>query len=295
SGTIEETESVALGFAVPGTVSRVYVNEGDFVRKGQLLAELNSETLSNSYQMAEASYKQAQDAYSRLEPMHKNGNLPEIKFVEIQTGLQQAKSAAAIAKKNLNDCKLYATMEGYIGRRSVDPGMTALPGIASITVVKISKVYADVSVPENEIAFIEKGQKGSITISALKNASFTGTVEEVGVMADPLAHTYKIKILIPNEDKKIKPGMICNVSLASKDNPSGVVVPNQAILVDENGKNYVYTIDASAREAAKKFVRTGELLNNGIEIIEGLNENEIVAITGQQKLLDKSLVNIINR
>jgi RND family efflux transporter MFP subunit len=156
-------------------------------------------------------------------------------------------------------------------------------------------VYADVSVPENEIVFIEKGQKGTITISALKDASFTGSVEEVGVMADPLAHTYKIKILIPNEDTKIKPGMICNVSISSEDKPAGVIIPNQAVLVDENGQNYVYTVNPSTKEASKKYVKTGALLNDGIEITQGLDENETVAVTGQQKLLDKSQVNIINR
>jgi RND family efflux transporter MFP subunit len=295
SGTIEETESVALGFSVIGTVSKVYVSEGDHVKKGQLLAEVNSETIANSYEMAEASFKQAQDAYNRLEPMYKNGNLPEIKFVEVQTGLQQAKSAAAIAKKNLNDCKLYSTIDGYIGQRTLDPGMNVIPGVSSITVVKIEKVYANVSVPENEIASIKKGQKGTITISALNGQSFTGTVEEVGVMADPLAHSYKIKIIIPNEDKQIKPGMICSVTIATEVKAKGVIVPNQAVFVDEDGKNYVYTVNASTKQAAKKYVKTGLLLNNGIEITEGLNENEIVAVTGQQKLLDNTLVKIINR
>ncbi len=89
SGTIEESESIPLSFSVVGSVAKVLVSEGDFVEKGQLLAVLNSETYKNAYEIALASQKQAEDAYKRLLPMYKNGNLPEIKFVKVQALLQQ--------------------------------------------------------------------------------------------------------------------------------------------------------------------------------------------------------------
>ena len=108
------------------------------VKKGQLLATLDNATYQNTYAMMQATQQQAEDAYDRLTPMHKNGNLPDVKYVEVETGVQKAKAAAAIAKKTLDDCKLYATTDGYIGRRSIEPGMTAMPNLTSITIVKIA-------------------------------------------------------------------------------------------------------------------------------------------------------------
>jgi membrane fusion protein, multidrug efflux system len=213
SGTIEESETIPLSFSSVGTVSKVFVSEGALVKKGQLLATLDNTTYQNAYAMAHATEQQAEDAYNRLTPMHKNGNLSDIKYVEVETGLQQAKAAAAIAKKSLNDCNLYATTDGYIGKRSIDPGMTTIPNLTSITIVKINKVFARVAVSEGEISLIQKGQKANIKIGALGSTNYNGVVEEIGVVADPIVHTYKIKIGIENTNHAIKPGMICNATI----------------------------------------------------------------------------------
>ena len=295
SGTIEESISIPLTFSVIGTVSRVFVKEGERVKKGQLLAALNNESYKNGYAMAAATEKQAEDAYKRLEQMYKNGNLPEIKMVEVESKLQQARAAAAIAKKSLNDCNLHATVDGIIGKKSIEPGMNTAPGLAALTLVKIEKVFARVPISENEIAMIEKGQEAVITIPALGEEHYTGVVEEVGVIGDIFAHTYKIKIAISNKNGKIKPGMICNVSIPKKINEAMLVVPSQSIAVDESGKRYVYTADTTQKIAVKKYVQTSLLLREGIGIVAGLTEGEKVIVAGTQKLTDRSPIEIINQ
>ena len=105
-----------------------------------------------------------------------------------------------------------------------------------INIVKIQKVFARVSVSENEIASIKKGDKVIIRIAALNNAEFEGPVEEIGVMADPIAHTYNIKIAIINKNAKLKPGMICNVIMNKTKDNLGLIVPSHSIMIDESGK-----------------------------------------------------------
>lgn len=292
SGTIEAVESTPLSFAVNGTVLRVYVSEGDFAKKRQLLAELNDATFKNAFEMAQATLKRAEDAYKRLKPMYDRGSLPEIKFVEVETGLEQAQAAAAIAQKSLNDCKLYAPIDGFVGKRSIEPGMNVLPGLATISLLDIDKVYARVSVSENEIAQIDKGKEASITVGALNGRTFQGTVEEVGVLADPIAHTYKVKISLFNGDHAIKPGMICEAKIMTSDTINGIVVPNQAVRVDEKGKAFVYIVDRN--NALRKYVEIGRLVNGGIEIRSGLNVGELVVVAGQQKLVDNSPVQVVD-
>ena len=293
SGTIEESETIPLSFSSVGTVSKVFVSEGALVRKGQILAELDNATYQNTYAMMHASEEQAQDAYNRLTPMHKNGNLPDVKYVEVETGLQKAKAGESIARKNLDDCNLYATTDGYVGKRSIEPGMTALPNLTSITIVKINKVFARVSVSENEIALIHKGQKANITIGALGSASHDGTVEEIGVIADPIAHSYKVKIGVANKDLSIKPGMICSAIIESPSTFRGAVVPGRSVLVDESGKNYVYIV-SSQNKAMRKYIVTGQLLNGGIEVLEGLQINDTIVVEGQHKLIENAAVQIVN-
>lgn len=294
SGTIEESVSIPLNFTVMGTVTKVLVSEGDQVQKGQLLAVVNDASYRNSYEMALATEKQAEDGYKRLENMYKNGNLPEIKMIEIETQLQQAKSAAAIAKKNLDDCSLYSPVDGVVGKRSIEPGMSTMSGLSAITIVKIETVYAKVPVSENEIAVIQKGQKAAVKIPALGDEkTLYGIVDEIGVIADVLAHTYKVKIRIDNKAAKIKPGMICNVTIAKNGEGKALIVPNSAILIDDQGKNFVYGVEENV--AIRKFVKIGKLLSNGIEIIDGLNEGEKIVIAGHQKLVNHSSVHVVNR
>lgn len=294
SGTIEAAESTPLSFGVTGTVSRVFVSEGDFVRKGQLLAELNDATMKNAFEMTQAALERAEDGYKRLKPMYDKGSLPEIKFVEVETGLQQARAAAAISQKNLDDCNLYTTVDGFVGTRSIEPGMNVLPGLTAISLLSIDKVFARVSVSENEIAQIEKGRQVSITVGALGGRTYQGVVEEIGVLADPIAHTYKIKIGLSNKDHAIKPGMICEVRISTSDAIDGIVVPNQAVRVDERGKTFVFSVEGTHTNASRKYVETGRLINEGIEIRSGLKGGELVVVAGQQKLVDNSPVQIVN-
>ncbi len=289
SGTIEESETIPLSFASAGTVSGVFVSEGDAVAKGRILASLDTVAAVNAWRMAAAAERRAEDAYNRLTPMHRNGNLPEVKYVEVETGLQQARAAAAIARKSLEDCNLVATTDGIVGRRSVDPGMVALPNAASITLVKISKVFAKVSVPENEIASMKKGGRATVTVGALGGRQFTGAVEEIGVLADPLAHSYRIRIGIANRDRAIRPGMICDVDCEISRPSSGCVVPCAAVLVDERGGHYVYTVSAQ-NTAGRRTVTVGRLFDRGIEILDGLTSGETVVVAGQHRLTDQAPV-----
>lgn len=292
SGTIEESGNITLNFGVVGIVSRVLVNEGDPVKKGDLLAELNSDAYQYAWEMALSRQKQAEDAYKRLKIMYNNKNLPEIKLIDVETKLQEAKSLASIAKKNLNDCKLYATSDGVVGRRTIEPGMNAMPDLTVLNIVMIDPIFAKVAVSENEISQTHVGEQATIAIPAIGPEIHHATVKEIGVMADPLTHTYKVKIAIPNPELKIKPGMICNVSLHRKSSRPSLMVPSQAVITDTDGKNFVYAVDRAGQKAVKKFVTPGKLLEEGVEIIAGLDQGERIVVSGQHKISDASLIQI---
>lgn len=128
-GTIEEETSAALSFPVAGTLARTYADEGQRVQQGQLLAELDPTSARQTFDAAQAALDQAKDACARLKQLYDAESLPEIKWVEAQTRLRQAESAYGIARKNLDDCKLYAPFTGVIGKRQAAAGETVLPGV----------------------------------------------------------------------------------------------------------------------------------------------------------------------
>ena len=295
-GMVEESVAVSLSFSGAGMVEQVFVSEGQRVAKGELLATLNTTTAQNAYDASQAKLVQAQDAYDRLAKVHANGSLPDIKFAEIEAGLQQAKSMAAISKKSLDDCKMYAPHDGVIATRSVEAGASAMPGMAAFKLVSIDKVNVKISVPENEIGSIQPGQKASITVSALNNAVFAGKIETKGIAANELSHTYEAKIGIDNNTQSkniLLPGMVCKVSLAGESSATVFVAPNRAIQISPDGKHFVWLAKNNAT-AQRRFVQTGNLTNNGIIVTEGLSTGDKLIVEGFQKVSEGMKISIKN-
>ncbi|MDR1880688.1 MAG: efflux RND transporter periplasmic adaptor subunit [Tannerellaceae bacterium] len=290
-GTVEESVAVSLAFSTAGTVEQVFVSEGPRVEKGTLLATLNTATAEHSYRMMLAKEQQTQDAYNRLAQVHENGSLPDIKFVEVETGLQQAKSMAAVAKKNLDDCRLYAPRSGMIASRTVEAGSSAMPGVPAFKLVSVDKVNVKIPVPENEIGKIVKGQHARMEVTALDNAVFTGKVEMKSVAANAMSHTYEVKIGVDNPQAELMPGMVCKVSIADDAETARIVVPNRAIRISADGRPYVWLADGNV--ARRRFVKTGGLNDNGIVVVDGLSVSDSVIVEGFQKVSEGMRVSSI--
>jgi RND family efflux transporter MFP subunit len=249
------------------------------------VASLDNITYQNAFQMAEAKEKQAADGYERLASVYKNGSLPEVKMIEMETNLQQAKSALQIARKNLDDCNLYSPVEGLIGKRSIDPGMNMLSGITAFTIVSIDKMNVKIAVPENEISTISRGQAATVVVPALDNRTFSGTIEQKGVVANLLSHTYEIKIALENPGHKLVPGMLCNVSLHNSEKKNVIAISQQVVQKDGSGKAFVFVVDTVRKVALRRDIATGSLLDNGlVEVESGLNLNDQIIAEGYQKV-----------
>lgn len=290
-GTVEENTSTPVSFTGIGTVTRVHVSEGQRVSKGQLIAELDESQARNMLATAQAQMKQANDALARMKQLHENGSLPDIKWIEIQTQVSQAKSQLDMAKKNLADCKIYAPVSGVVGSKIFENGMTAVTSEPVATILDISSVKVRVAVPEREIAAISANTKSTVAVEAIDRSYEGGRIEK-GVTADPTTHTYDIKINIPNGDGRLLPGMIANVRLhasaPSADSQAAITVPIRAVQQSAGGQHFVWV--ARDGKAHRQNVTIGETFGNRIVIATGLEGGEKVITEGYQKVGEGSEV-----
>ena len=286
-GTVEETSASSLSFRVMGNVERILVREGQRVDKGQLLASLDPATLKNAYEAARASLVQAQDACDRMKILYDSKSLPEIKWVEVQSKLQQAQSTERIARKNLEDASLFAPFSGVIGKRTVEPGENVQPGVPVLTLLEIDEVYIRIAIPEKEVAGLDK-QKALITVGALGDRSFEGQITEKGVVADPLSHTYDARIRLNNGKGLLMPGMVCRVNVLDDATAPVVSIPANAVQISHTGNNFVWCVNNGRVEA--RPVTTGSLTADGIEITNGLKEDDQVVTEGYQKISENMKV-----
>ena len=290
-GVAEESFALSLGFSMIGTVEQVAVSEGQRVSKGQLLATLNSATVQHAYDATNSTLKQAQDAYDRLSALHKKGSVTDIQFVEVETGLQQAKSMEAIARKSLEDTKMYAPFAGIIAKRSIEEGANVMPTFSAFKLVSIDEIDVKVSIPENEIGNISVGQSAIVTVPAINNTEYIGRVDKKGVEANPISHTYDIRIRIKNPQSALMPGMVGKVSLQSDTDGEQIVVPNRVVQITHDGKHFVWLTDGST--AKRRFVTIGSLANDGVVIADGLSSGDRVIVDGHNKVSEGMKVSVI--
>ena len=317
-GIVEEREATAVSFTSMGVLKRILVKEGQMVRRGQLLAEIDPTTSSNSVEMAhasvdqakdmvkqaEATYNQAKDAYDRMKLLHDNGSLPEVKWIEAETRLAQATSALntarsgvvsatateKIARKGLADTRLYAPVSGVIGKKQLMAGETALPSQAVVSILDISTVKVKVAVPESEIGSINANTPTTIKVDAIGRSYRGGRIEK-GVQADALTHTYDIRINVVNRDFKLLPGMVADVSFP----PNGaqgigrMSIPVTSVQKKSDGTLFVWTVDNN-NTAHRTKVTIGESHGNYVTVADGLGKGQVIVTEGYQKLSEGTKV-----
>lgn len=286
SGTVESGDGSEVSFSVAGTIKNIYVSPGQKVTRGQLLADLNSESLTNAANIAQATLDEARDAYARLQKLHDANALPDIKWAEMQSKLKQAENAAAMANRAVKDARIYAPVSGVVAEKLADVGQTVIPAMPVLRIVGLGDVKVSISVPENEISAMKPGRTASISIDALEGETRQGTLTEQGVVANPLSRAYDVKFRISNADGKLLPGMLCSVKVdptsEADAGTTSIVLPAQAVLLSADNRNFVWL--ANGGKAQMRYVEQGGITADGIIISSGVNPGDSVIIAGMQKV-----------
>ena len=282
SGTVETAQNSAVSFSVPGTISHIYVAEGQRVGKGQILARIKSESLANASNIAQATLKEARDAYNRLKKLRDANALPEIKWVEVQSKLEQAENAAAIAAREVSDAAIYAPAAGIVSKKFAEVGQNVAPDIPVFSIVSVDDIKVSIPVPGDEIGGIAEGDKAKVSFDALGGASVDGVVAQKGVVADPLTRAYDVKIAISGQDGKVLPGMTCGVVLKKAGDVAGVTLPSQAVQLGSDNRNFVWLVRGG--KAERRFVTSGGMVAGGIYVTDGISAGDSVSVAGMHKV-----------
>jgi RND family efflux transporter MFP subunit len=288
SGTIEADNTAQVGFAVPGTIDNVAVQEGQHVQKGQLLASIDATEYKNALAIADAGLEQAEDLYNRLDGLYKKGSLPAKDYIDIKTKVAQAKANKTINAKHIADSRLYAPMPGIITAKMIERGSTAAPGIPAFTIIKTDRVYAKASVPESEIGSLKTGIKATILIPTL-NEKVIGIINIINPLADPVSKTYSVKIILNNSNGRLLPGMIANVAINSGKATHVIIIPATAVVRDADDLTYVFVAQGQ-KAVRKRITASGVTGANELLISDGLQAGDKIITAGQTRLKDGSSI-----
>jgi RND family efflux transporter MFP subunit len=299
SGTVSTPNSPAkVGFLVSGKVVYVGPREGEFVKKGQILASVDPTDYQLALAAAKAQTDQARvslergkDEFQRMKMLYDSKSMAPNDFLKFKAAydaaVQQCEQAVAsekLAWKHLKDGTLHAPTSGYIANRSIEPGDTAAAGRPVFEIVQIEPVEVNVGVPETDIHLVRIGQTADITVPALPGRSFQGIVRIINVSADPDTRTYMTRIAVENPEHLLRVGMVAEAAIRGDRTISMVTLPGDAVVRDPQGATQVFVYYPDQKRVYAKRVDIGAVIDKDVEIKSGLEGNEMIVLAGQTKL-----------
>ena len=281
-GVVRADTEVPLSFNLGGKVLAIRCRNGERVRKGQVLLLVDSTQTYQAYLTAKASLNQAEDAYRRLKKLYNKGTLAEVKWVEINTKLQQARAMEAAARTELNNCRLTAPIDGVVADLDLQVGQMIAPGITALKVLQTDALHVLFSVPEQEIKWLRNGQPARVILTSVAD-TIPAKVIYTALVSDPLTHACEVHVAF-SENADVLPGMAAKVELAlNADRQELIVLPAHAVSIDKNG-HYVWSIQSNT--VHKRRVSVGSYVANGVVITDGLSVGDKVVVEGMNKLYE---------
>jgi RND family efflux transporter MFP subunit len=292
TGTIKSETEVNITSQRSGRISRLYVEQGDRVKAGDMIAELDtSEVIANlnkakaDLKKAEIDFENAKVEYKRKEALFKESLLTQQQFDEAKrllsitnAELERARAVLEVSRLQYEYSFIRTPVEGVIAERLVEVGDTTIKGTLIASVVDPDNLYIKAPIDEADIDSVALGQMVKITMDAYPDRIFYGKVLKISpivIGARHEARTFEVRASISDGDIVLKPGMSADIEIVTKKIEDTLVVPSQAV-IEEGDKKIVYVFDDG--RAKRREVLIGIYNWNFTEIKNGLTEGEMVII-----------------
>ena len=267
-----------------GKLNRVFIKEGQSVKKGALLAKIDDAGLQEQLDQIKLQLDLAKTTFERTERLWNQKIGSEMMYLEAKTRFEGQKKQLDQMKRQLAKTKIYAPFNGTIDQIFSNEGANVAPGITPILrIVNLNKMYVEADVPENYLTSITKGSKARVQIPVLGKSQST-LIRQIGNYIRPSNRTFRVEASLENPNKEIKPNLNAKLSITDYINSEAIMVPRRAVRSNSQGQNYVFILSNPEGEnkfiASKKFVQLGKTKNEMIEIIKGVSIGDLLIDEG---------------
>ena len=291
TATLEADEEAKVVAKVRGIVKNIYVEEGDYVQAGKILAQLEDEQLQLEAERAKATMDRLKNELNRKEELYQKELISAQEFENAKYEYQAQKSDYELAQLQIKYSQIRAPITGVISDRMIKVGNMINTDQEVYQITDFDPLLAVLNVPEHEMNKLEKGQSALIQVDAVAGQTFEGKILRISPTVNPETGTFKVTVSIKDKSRRLKPGMFGRVRIVYDTRSNALMVPKNAVL-SEDGLNSVFVINNSL--AHRKTIRTGYENGENIEVLEGINPADTVVTVGQSSLQDSSLVDIVS-
>ncbi len=278
TGDVMPWEKLGLCFKVGGRVKKIYVDEGDKIRAGQLIAELDPTDYDLTRKLAQSQVDALKPHLERARKLRKADAVPESNLEELESRYQAASLQLSQAKNQLSYARLYAPMDGVVLQRMVAAGDMVGNSRPVIALVDLTRVKVILPLAQRHIGQVHEGELVTLTAPGLEGER-QGKIHTIGLAADPKTRTIPVTVEIDNKDQKLRAGMLASVKLPVGSS-QGRYVPFDVITRDLRGRPKVLTYLPEEQRLVSREVTVGSIKGDRIEMLSGLNAGDRILYRG---------------
>ena len=294
SGTASlEAEQEAMVVAkTGGIVEQIFVEEGNYVKRGAALAKLDDERLVLELQRAQAALARLEGEHTRKKGMYEKQLISTEEYEQINADYETQKSVVDLAKLSVEHSTVRAPIAGVISERLIKVGNMVQTNEATYKITDFTPLLAVMHVPERELNKLSRGQTAQLTVDAIPATTFTGRIKRISPVVDPMTGTFKVTVEVRDRSRRLKPGMFGRVRIVFDTHENTLLVPKQAIVSEDDELAIYQVVDDTL--AIRRVVETGYSDESHTELLDEEMADQVVIVTGQNNLRDSSTVEIID-
>ena len=281
---IKTRQNVLLYPEYTGTLKKIYVEEGQEVKKGKLLAQIDDAGLKNQLEQLQIQAALSKTTYERTQRLWDQNIGAEMQLLQAKATYESQLKSIAQLKKQLKRTRILAPFSGTIDEIVANTGANLLPGQTPVMrIVDLKKMYTEASVPERYLSQIKKGTKATVKIPML-DREYSTTVRQTGNFINPNNRSFRVETPLSNPDEMIKPNLSCKLKINDYSNPEALMIPQRIIKENAIGKKYIFKLTPDGKDQVYRteqvFVKLGKKSIDKVEILEGIQAGDLLVDEG---------------
>ena len=283
--TIQSDDVVSASSETGGRITYLKAKEGQAVRKGELIAKIDMESVNKQIDEINTSLSLAQDTYDRQKRLWDQNIGSELQYLQTKNNVERLQKSLETLNFQLTKANVYAPLSGAVDKVMLNEGEMSSPGMPIVQILNTYKVKVVANLPENYLGKIKRGELVEIFFPAL-DLTKKAKVSLIGRTIDSANRTFKAEINVSNANQQLKPNLLAMVKINDFIAKDALVVPQELVLQEISGKEYVMVVveEEGKKVAAKKYVEPGESYDGRVQILEGITTNDELVLVGARNV-----------
>ena len=289
-GTIQSDDNAAAVSEIGGRITRLTVEEGDMVRKGQLIATIDMEGIDKQRAELQTSLGLAKEVYERQKRLWDQNIGSEIQFLQAKNNKERLEKSLETLNFQQTKANVYAPISGSVEMLMTKQGEVAAPGVPIVQILNTKEVKVVAEVPETLLRSVKKGEKVRVEFPALGRTD-TIKITQIGRTINPANRTFSVEADLKNPNGELKPNLLAVIHLNDFSAPNVITLPLNRIQQEVSGKSYVMTV-GSDNKAQKTYVETGESFGGNVIITKGITPETVLIDKGARTVKEGDVLEV---